>query len=223
MVDILVNVTHDPGVSLGGVGSKIDTYLGKMNFPKGYSWRESGMLASMHRSFSSMGLAVLLAMALVYLALVAQFQSFLDPFIIMMSVPFGLIGVFAMLYATGTGINVESMIGVIMDIGIGVSNSVLLVEFAIRLRAQGAPLYRAVVEAGSTRLRPILMTAVGTVLAMIPTAIGMGVGSGAEEPLARAVIGGLMVMTVLTLVQVPIFYVILHTWEEKWRARRAGR
>ena len=223
VVDILVNVTHDPGVSLGGVGSKIDTYLGKMNFPKGYSWRESGMLASMHRSFSSMGLAVLLAMALVYLALVAQFQSFLDPFIIMMSVPFGLIGVFAMLYATGTGINVESMIGVIMDIGIGVSNSVLLVEFAIRLRAQGAPLYRAVVEAGSTRLRPILMTAVGTVLAMIPTAIGMGVGSGAEEPLARAVIGGLMVMTVLTLVQVPIFYVILHTWEEKWRARRAGR
>ena len=223
VVDILVNVTHDPGVSLGGVGGKIDDYLGKMKFPVGYTWRESGMLASMHRSFGSMGLAVLLAMALVYLALVAQFQSFLDPFIIMMSVPFGLIGVFAMLYATGTGINVESLIGVIMDIGIGVSNSVLLVEFAIRLRAQGAPLYRAVVEAGATRLRPILMTAIGTVLAMIPTAIGMGVGSGAEEPLARAVIGGLMVMTVLTLVQVPIFYVILHTWEEKWKARRAAR
>ncbi len=223
VVDILVNVTHDPGVSLGGVGGKIDDYLAKMKFPVGYSWRESGMLASMHRSFSSMGLAVLLAMALVYLALVAQFQSFLDPFIIMMSVPFGLIGVFAMLYATGTGINVESLIGVIMDIGIGVSNSVLLVEFAIRLREQGAPLYRAVVEAGATRLRPILMTAIGTVLAMIPTAIGMGVGSGAEEPLARAVIGGLMVMTVLTLVQVPIFYVILHTWEAKWKARRASR
>ena len=223
VVDILVNVTHDPGVSLGGVGGKIDDYLAKMKFPEGYSWRESGMLASMHRSFSSMGLAVLLAMALVYLALVAQFQSFLDPFIIMMSVPFGLIGVFAMLYATGTGINVESLIGVIMDIGIGVSNSVLLVEFAIRLREQGAPLYRAVVEAGATRLRPILMTAIGTILAMIPTAIGMGVGSGAEEPLARAVIGGLMVMTVLTLIQVPIFYVILHTWEAKWKARRQAR
>jgi multidrug efflux pump subunit AcrB len=191
--------------------------------PDGYSWRESGMLASMHRSFGSMGLAVMLAMALVYLALVAQFQSFLDPFIIMMSVPFGLIGVFAMLYATGTGINVESLIGVIMDIGIGVSNSVLLVEFAIRLREQGAPLYRAVVEAGSTRLRPILMTAIGTILAMIPTAIGMGVGSGAEEPLARAVIGGLLVMTVLTLVQVPIFYVILHGWEERWKARKMAR
>ncbi len=223
VVDILVNVTHAPGISLGGVGNRIDHYLAHYKLPHGYSWRESGMLASMHRSFSSMGLAVLLALALVYLALVAQFQSFLDPFIIMMSVPFGLIGVFAMLYATGTGINVESLIGVIMDIGIGVSNSVLLVEFAIRLRAQGAPIYRAVVEAGSTRLRPILMTAVGTILAMIPTAIGMGVGSGAEEPLARAVIGGLMVMTVLTLVQVPIFYVILHTWAEKWKARGAGR
>ncbi|MGC8529197.1 MAG: efflux RND transporter permease subunit [Leptospirillia bacterium] len=223
VVDILVNVTHDPGVSLGGVGGKIDDYLAKMKFPEGYSWRESGMLASMHRSFGSMGLAVLLAMALVYLALVAQFQSFLDPFIIMMSVPFGLIGVFAMLYVTGTGINVESLIGVIMDIGIGVSNSVLLVEFAIRLREQGAPLNRAVIEAGSTRLRPILMTAIGTILAMIPTAIGMGVGSGAEEPLARAVIGGLMVMTVLTLVQVPIFYVILHTWEAKWKARRQAQ
>ena len=223
VVDILVNVTHAPGISLGGVGNRIDHYLAHYKMPHGYAWRESGMLASMHRSFSSMGLAVLLALALVYLALVAQFQSFLDPFIIMMSVPFGLIGVFAMLYATGTGINVESLIGVIMDIGIGVSNSVLLVEFAIRLRAQGAPIYRAVVEAGSTRLRPILMTAVGTILAMIPTAIGMGVGSGAEEPLARAVIGGLMVMTVLTLVQVPIFYVILHTWAEKWKARGAGR
>jgi multidrug efflux pump subunit AcrB len=220
VVDVLVNVNHDPGVSLGGVGDRIDRYMAHYKLPHGYAWRESGMLASMHRSFGSMGLAVLLAMALVYLALVAQFQSFLDPFIIMMSVPFGLIGVFAMLYATGTGINVESLIGVIMDIGIGVSNSVLLVEFAIRLREQGAPLYRAVVEAGATRLRPILMTAIGTILAMIPTAVGMGVGSSAEEPLARAVIGGLLVMTVLTLVQVPIFFVILHTWEAKWKARR---
>jgi len=221
VLDILVNVTNDPGISLGGVGNKIDSYLSRLKLPEDYRWRESGMLASMHRSFGSMGLAVLLALALVYLALVAQFQSFLDPFIIMLSVPFGLIGVFAMLYATGTGINVESLIGVIMDIGIGVSNSVLLVEFAIRLRERGAPLYRAVVEAGATRLRPILMTAIGTILAMIPTAIGMGVGSGAEEPLARAVIGGLMVMTILTLVQVPIFYVILHTWEERWKARTA--
>ncbi len=223
VADVFVNVTNDPGVSLGGVGSQIDKFMAHYQFPEGYSWRESGMLASMHRSFGSMGLAVLLALALVYLALVAQFQSFLDPFIIMLSVPFGLIGVFAMLYATNTGINVESLIGVIMDIGIGVSNSVLLVEFAIRLRGQGAPLYRSVVEAGGTRLRPILMTAIGTVLAMIPTAIGMGVGSGAEEPLARAVIGGLMVMTILTLVQVPIFFVMFHTWEDQWRAWRASR
>ena len=110
-----------------------------------------------------------------------------------------------------------------MDIGIGVSNSVLLVEFAIRLREKGVPLVRSVVEAGSTRLRPILMTAVGTILAMIPTAVGMGVGSGPEEPLARAVIGGLTVMTVLTLFQVPILFVLFHRIEVKWDERKARR
>ena len=219
VVDVLVNIRHARGVSMGGVGSKIEGIMKGYSLPEGYSWKETGMLASMHRSFGSMGIAVLLAMALVYLALVAQFQSFLDPFIIMLSVPFGLIGVVAMLYLTGSGFNVESMIGIIMDIGIGVSNSVLLVEFAIRLREKGAPLVRAVVEAGATRLRPILMTAVGTVLAMIPTAVGMGEGSGPEEPLARAVIGGLMVMTVLTLFQVPILFVLFHQIADRLKAR----
>jgi multidrug efflux pump subunit AcrB len=223
VVDVLVNIRHERGVSIGEVGQRIESFMHKFPFPKGYTWRENGMLASMHRSFGSMGTAVLLAMILVYLALVAQFHSFLDPFIIMLSVPFGLIGVFAMLYITGSGINVESLIGIIMDIGIGVSNSVLLVEFAIRLRERGAPLVRSVVEAGATRLRPILMTAIGTVLAMIPTAVGVGVGSGPEEPLARAVIGGLVAMTILTLFQVPILFVVFHQFEAKWEARREGR
>ncbi len=221
VVDVLVNFQHKRGVSMGEIGKNIEDILKKYPFPDGYSWHETGMLASMKRSFGSMGIAVLLAMALVYLALVAQFQSFLDPFIIMLSVPFGLIGVILMLYITGSGFNVESMIGVIMDIGIGVSNSVLLVEFAIRLREKGAPLVRSVVEAGSTRLRPILMTAVGTVLAMIPTAVGMGEGSGPEEPLARAVIGGLIVMTILTLFQVPILFVLFHRLEDRWKSRQS--
>ena len=222
VVDVLVNVKHERGVSMGEVGSRIESIMRHYPLPHGYSWHETGMLASMHRSFGSMGIAVFLAMALVYLALVAQFQSFLDPFIIMLSVPFGLIGVIIALYVTGSGFNVESMIGVIMDIGIGVSNSVLLVEFAIRLREKGAPLVRAVIEAGATRLRPILMTAVGTVLAMIPTAVGMGEGSGPEEPLARAVIGGLLVMTMLTLFQVPILFVLFHQLEDRWKARKGG-
>ena len=222
VVDVLVSFQHKRGVSMGAIGGKIEDIMKKYPLPDGYSWHETGMLASMHRSFGSMGVAVLLAMALVYLALVAQFQSFLDPFIIMLSVPFGLIGVIIMLYVTGSGFNVESLIGVIMDIGIGVSNSVLLVEFAIRLREKGAPLVRSVVEAGATRLRPILMTAVGTVLAMIPTAIGMGEGSGPEEPLARAVIGGLIVMTILTLFQVPILFVLFHRLEDRWKARHSG-
>ena len=223
VVDVLVNFKHGDVYSLGEVGGKVEDYMKTVKLPEGYTWRETGMLASMHRSFGSMGVAVLLAMALVYLALVAQFQSFLDPFIIMVSVPFGLMGVLFMLYATHSGINIESLIGIIMDIGIGVSNSVLLVEFAIRLREQGAPLVRAVVEAGSVRLRPILMTAVGTVLAMIPTAVGMGVGSGPEEPLARAVIGGLLVMTILTLFQVPVLYVLIHQLEDRWEERSKRR
>ncbi|EQD72945.1 acriflavin resistance protein, partial [mine drainage metagenome] len=137
VVDVLVNFKHGDVYSLGEVGGKVEDYMKTVKLPEGYTWRETGMLASMHRSFGSMGIAVLLAMALVYLALVAQFQSFLDPFIIMVSVPFGLMGVLFMLYATHSGINIESLIGIIMDIGIGVSNSVLLVEFAIRLREQG--------------------------------------------------------------------------------------
>jgi multidrug efflux pump subunit AcrB len=150
-----------------------------------------------------------LATVLVYLIMVAQFRSFLDPFVVMFAVPLGLIGVVAILLVTGSTLNVQSFMGVIFMVGIAVSNSVLLVEFANRLRTDGAPLEQAAVGAAAIRFRPIVMTSLAAVLGLMPMAIGLGHGSEANVPLARAVVGGLAVSTVLTLFVVPLLYAML--------------
>jgi multidrug efflux pump subunit AcrB len=172
----------------------------------GYTVRMRGEVASMRESFSSLGFGMILAGVLIYLIMVAQFRSFLDPFIIMFAVPLGIIGVLAMLAATGTTLNVQSFMGVIFMIGIAVSNSILLVEFANRLRKeQGMSPPDAAVESGSVRLRPILMTSLAAVVGLIPLAWHEG---DATMPLARAVIGGLTASTLLTVFVVPCLYVI---------------
>jgi HAE1 family hydrophobic/amphiphilic exporter-1 len=142
--------------------------------------------------------------------MVAQFRSFVDPFIVMFSVPLGLIGVLAMLFVTNTTINIQSFIGVIFMVGIAVSNAVLIVEFANRLREeQGLSKFDAALEAAKIRLRPVLMTALAAILALTPMAIGLGHGMEANIPLARAVVGGLSVSTVLVIVFVPVLYTLL--------------
>jgi multidrug efflux pump subunit AcrB len=151
-----------------------------------------------------------MAIVLLYLVMVAQFRSFLDPFIIMFSVPMGLIGVVAVLLATGTTLNIESFMGTIVMVGIVVSNSILLVDFANQRRREGAPLRRAIVEASRVRMRPIVMTALATVVGLMPIALELGEGSEASAPLARAAVGGLAVSTVLTLVLVPAIYEALY-------------
>ena len=172
----------------------------------GYTVRMRGEVASMTESFRSLGFGMILAGVLIYLIMVAQFRSFLDPFIIMFAVPLGIIGVLLMLWATGTTFNVQSFMGVIFMIGIAVSNSILLVEFANRLRAErGLSALDAAIEAGSVRLRPILMTSLAMVVGLIPLALHEG---DATMPLARAVIGGLTASTVLTVFVVPALYVI---------------
>lgn len=155
--------------------------------------------------------AVTLPMAtlLIYLVMVALFKSFLDPLIILFAVPLGFIGVIWMLLLTGTSVNVESMIGTLMMIGIVVANSVLLVDYANRRVSEGVPPEEAVVEAGQVRIRPILMTALAASLGVLPMALGIGEGSEANIPLARAVIGGLMVSMMMTLILVPILYTLL--------------
>src|SRR5205814_10090041 len=145
----------------------------------------------------------LLAIALVYMVLASQFKSLVDPLVIMFSVPLGITGVFLMLWATGTTLSVNSAMGIIMMVGIVVSNGVLLVDFANQLRGRGKDLFEATVQAGKTRLRPILMTTIATLFGLIPMAIGLGEGSETNLPLARAVIGGLLVSTFFTLFLVP--------------------
>jgi len=178
-----------------------------------------GEVQSIKESFVNLGFGFALATVLVYLVMVAQFRSFLDPFIVMFAVPLGVIGVVAILLATRTTLNVQSFMGLIFMVGIAVSNSVLLVEFANRLRAQGRSAADSAVEAAAVRLRPILMTSLAAALGLLPMAIGLGHGSEANVPLARAVVGGLAVSTVLTLFVVPILY----SWLKSDMPTAAGR
>jgi HAE1 family hydrophobic/amphiphilic exporter-1 len=172
----------------------------------GYAVKMRGEVSSMRESFGSLAFGMILAGTLIYLIMVAQFRSFLDPFIIMFAVPLGIIGVLVILWATGTTLNVQSFMGVVFMIGIAVTNSILLVEFANRLRdEQGLSPADAAIQSGSIRLRPILMTALAMVMGLMPLALHEGEPT---MPLARAVIGGLTASTVLTLFVVPCLYVI---------------
>jgi multidrug efflux pump subunit AcrB len=169
-----------------------------------------GTVQDMRASFRSFGLGLLLSTLLVYLILVAQFKSFTDPFLILLAVPTGLAGVLLILFATGTTLNVMSLMGVVMMVGIVVSNSILIVEFTNRLRAEGRPLKRAVTLACRVRLRPVLMTSLATLIGLLPMAVKLGTGSEAYAPLARAIIGGLAVSVVLTLFIVPCAYYLVY-------------
>jgi multidrug efflux pump subunit AcrB len=167
----------------------------------------------MNESFRSFSIGLILSVVLVYLILVAQFQSFVDPFIILLAVPMGLTGVLIILWLTGTSINVMSLMGVVMMTGIVVSNSILIVDFTRRLRADGMPMHKAVGEACKVRLRPVLMTSLATILGLIPMALALGEGSESYAPLARVIIGGLTVSVVLTIFIVPAAYLLIHRKE----------
>ncbi len=169
-----------------------------------------GSVVSMNESFERFAIGLGLAILLVYLVLMAQFASFVDPFIILMAIPPGLAGVLLTLLLTGSTMNIMSLMGVIMMAGIVVSNSILIVEFAGHLHQEGLPVAKAIVQSCRIRLRPILMTSLATLLGMIPMALGMEAGSEQYAPLARAIIGGLGVSVVLTVFLVPAVYLIVH-------------
>ncbi len=160
----------------------------------------------MHQSFSSMASGLLLAIVLVYLLMATNFQSWLDPLIIMMAVPGALAGVLWMLMFTRTTVNVESMMGTIMAVGVGVANGNLLITFANDLREQGLDPVSAAIKAAEVRMRPVIMTALAMILGMLPMSLAMGEGGEQNAPLGRAVIGGLIAATFMTLVVVPIVY-----------------
>jgi len=181
-----------------------------------------GAVVSMNSSFKSFGIGLIIAIVLVYLVLMAQFASFVDPFIILLAVPPGLAGVVLTLLLTGSTLNIMSLMGTIMMTGIVVSNSILIVDFTRILHGQGLELMEATVEACKMRLRPILMTSVATLLGMIPMALGIEAGSEQYAPLARAVIGGLAVSVVLTMFVVPAMYLVIHSRQERKMADRQG-
>lgn len=191
------------GRDVGSVSAEIEKKLAQKKWPEGYTVSMRGEVSSMRESFRGLAFGFLLAIVLIYFVMVPLFRSFRDPLIVMLAVPLGLIGVLAILFATGTTLNIQSFMGTIFMVGIAQSNSTLLVEFANRLRAQGRPARAAAIEAAQTRLRPILMTAGAALLALAPAAFN---SEDASAPLARAVIGGLASSTLLTLLVVPLLY-----------------
>ncbi len=210
-VDIYVAPT---GQDLSRLAAAVQKIVDGTNPPKNTVVRVYGSVKAMNESFKSFGLGLILSTVLVYLILVAQFKSFWDPFLILLAVPTGLTGVIFMLYITGTTLNIMSLMGVVMMVGIVVSNSILIVEFTRRLREEGHSLREAVSVACRVRLRPVLMTSLATLFGLIPMAMALEAGSEAYAPLARAIIGGLTVSVVLTVFIVPCAYYVLYRRSE---------
>jgi multidrug efflux pump subunit AcrB len=212
VIDIYVSTKTE---ALQGVGANIGKLLANTKTDKNTVLNLRGAVVSMNRSFVEFGLGLILSVLMVYLILMSQFRSFIDPFIILMAIPPGLAGVVMILLITGSSLNIMSLMGVIMMTGIVVSNSILIVEFAGTLHKQGLPLMEAVVQSCKIRLRPILMTSLATLLGMIPMALGKEAGSEQYAPLARAVIGGLGVSVVATVFLVPAVFLMIHGRHEK--------
>ncbi len=204
------------GRDLGSISADLEAQFRALPLPAGFTLRLGGQTEQQRESFSSLYFTSILAVILVYMVLASQFRSLKDPFTIMFSVPMGLIGVFWALYLTNTTLSTTSFMGIIMMVGIVVSNGVLLVEYINERRRRGEPLLVAVPRAGRIRLRPILMTVLATVVGLLPMALALGVGTEANQPLAIAVIGGLLVSTFFTLVLIPTLYVML---EERFPRR----
>ncbi len=199
---------------LGRITKQIESIIRDTKLPEGVRINLRGSVQGMRASFQSFGIGLILSIVLVYLVLVAQFSSWTDPFIILLAVPPGLAGVLLFLLATKTTLNVMSLMGVVMMVGIVVSNSILIVEFTRHLHHEGKSLQEAVATASRLRLRPVLMTSLATLLGLIPMALGIEAGSEAYAPLARAIIGGLLVSVVVTVYLVPAAYLLVHRKQE---------
>ena len=198
------------GRDLGGAAADVRRAIASLgDLPAGTKIAVRGQSEAMRESFTTLGEALILAVVLVYLLMVANFQSWLEPFIILLAVPGALAGVLWMLVLTGTTVNVESLMGAIMAVGVAVANGNLLITFANELREEGYSPVAAAIEAGRIRLRPIVMTALAMILGMLPMALALGAGADQNAPLGRAVIGGLVVATLTTLFVVPAVYTIV--------------
>jgi len=213
----IVHVTaNTSGRDLGSIASEIEEKISGMEVPEGFSVLLKGARLEQKEAFQTLLFSVGLAIFLVYMVLASQFASLLHPFLVMFSVPLGLIGVLWALFVTGNTLNMVSFIGIIMMVGIVVNNAIILVDFINRLRnVEGVPLREAIIRGGRVRLRPILMTSFTTILGLTPLALGLGEGAEAYMSLAIAVIGGLIVSMFLTLVFIPTIYLIVEEWRDR--------
>ncbi|MFH2133298.1 MAG: efflux RND transporter permease subunit, partial [bacterium] len=212
IVTVTANVTDR---DLGAVAADIQKRLDNIPRPSGYDMMIAGNFEEQQKAFRELMVALLLALALVYMVLASQYESFLDPLVVMLSVPVSVIGVLLVLFITQTTLNLQSATGCIILGGIVVNNAILLVDQTGKLRKTGIKTNQAIVEAGRRRLRPILMTSLTTMLALLPLAIGIGEGADAQAPLARVVVGGLAGSSLITLFLVPAVYSLFHREKEK--------
>ncbi|HEY4440671.1 MAG TPA: efflux RND transporter permease subunit, partial [Candidatus Elarobacter sp.] len=203
------------GATLGDVLGQITKIMNSYSFPQGYRWQYGPSVTANNDTFGALTLVVILAIALIYMLLASQFESFLDPLVIMMAVPFALIGIVGALWLTHRAFGLTAFIGSLMLVGIAVKNAILVVEFTKQLRRdEGMSPRDALMHAGPMRLRPILMTTLATLGGMLPIAIGLEAGSQTQAPLGTVVIGGLVTSTLLSLVVVPTIYLLVATYVE---------
>ena len=205
------------GEDLGRIASRIDDLTAHVNIPIGVTVTLRGLVNGMRQSFHSFFIGLTLSVVLLYLILVAQFRSFLDPLLILTAVPPGITGALMILYLTGTSMNVMSLMGLMILIGMTVSDSILIVEFTTHLRGTGLSVRQAVVKAARVRLRPVLMTSLATVIGLLPMALKLGEGSEAYAPLARAVLGGMSMSLMMTVIMVPAAYYVAYRKEDEVR------
>ncbi|MCW2879028.1 MAG: Hydrophobic/amphiphilic exporter, family [Sphaerisporangium sp.] len=212
------------GSNLGATSTALNAKLATLTLPAGATYKIGGVSADQADAFSSLGLALVAAIALVFFVMVATFRSLIQPLVLLVSIPFAATGAIGLLLATDTSLGLAAMIGMLMLIGIVVTNAIVLLDLINQYREKGMPLHEAVVEGGRRRLRPILMTALATIFALLPMAVGITGGGGfISKPLAIVVIGGLISSTLLTLILVPTLYTMVETRKEKSRARRQRR
>src|SRR5688572_23084261 len=216
-----IGVDLAEGYALGQVTAEVEKVMAGVQMPANFEWGFAGDVEMMQESAAAMGLALILAVAFIYIVLASQFESFLEPFIIMLSLPLAIVGALLLLLATGNNIGMPAMIGVVMLMGLVTKNAILLVDYTNHLRDdEGLAVKDALLKAGPVRLRPIVMTTVAMVLGMTPSAFGGGDGSEFRAPISIATIGGLITSTLLTLVVVPVAYMLLDRAVERVKAFR---
>jgi HAE1 family hydrophobic/amphiphilic exporter-1 len=217
---IIVSGTPD-GRDLGSIVRDLDEELRQIDRPMGYEFAYGGEYEDQQKSFRDLTFAAVLALALVYMVMAAQFESWRDPFIVLFSIPLASVGVVLMLLLTGTTFNMQAFLGVIILVGIVVNNAIVLIDYINLMRREhNMELFEAIVISGSRRLRPILMTTITTVLGLVPMGLGLGEGGELQAPLARTVIGGLTTSTMITLVVIPVVYMLMERRHEPLAAAK---